>query len=288
MTAAVAAAPLDAPSPWPARLLWLAVAAVTIGFSHLPRGTLDGIWAEVPKRWILPIAGWISAAVDWLINDASFGLFSFRDLTRGLAAALDVPLQAVTALLATGLLRGEGSTAVQLLPPLPWLGVLAAGTLLGLHAGGWRLGLLVGGALGYLAVFGQWQSAMVTLSSIAVAVPFGVAGGLMLGIAAWWRRGVEAVLSPVLDAMQTVPVFAYLLPILILFGFGPVAAMITMLSDSMITWLTPTISGARAAGTITRHTSCRGVQPAIRPNSTTSGATPRSASSVTRTIGGMA
>ena len=63
-----------------------------------------------------------------------------------------------------------------------------------------------------------------------MAVPFGVAGGLMLGIAAWRRRGVEAVLSPILDAMQTVPVFAYLLPILILFGFGPVAAMIATLS----------------------------------------------------------
>ena len=47
-----------------------------------------------------------------------------------------------------------------------------------------------------------------------------------------------------------------------------IEAMITMLSDSMITWLTPTISGARAAGTITRQVSCRGVQPAMRPNST--------------------
>ena len=62
----------------------------------------------------------------------------------------------------------------------------------------------------------------------------------------------------------------------------------TMLSDSMITWLTPTISGARAAGSITFQTSWRGVAPAMRPNSTISGATPRSASSVTRTIGGMA
>ncbi len=56
----------------------------------------------------------------------------------------------------------------------------------------------------------------------------------------------------------------------------------------MITWLTPTISGTRAAGIITLQTSWRGVQPAMRPNSTISGGTPRSASSVTRTIGGMA
>ena len=67
-----------------------------------------------------------------------------------------------------------------------------------------------------------------------------------------------------------------------------IEAMITMLRDSMITWLTPTMSGARATGIITRKISWRLVQPAMRPNSTTSGETVSSASMVTRTIGGMA
>ena len=67
-----------------------------------------------------------------------------------------------------------------------------------------------------------------------------------------------------------------------------IEAMITMLRESMITWFTPTISGARAAGIITRKMSCRFVHPAIRPNSTISGETASSASIVTRTIGGMA
>ena len=90
------------------------------------------------------------------------------------------------------------------------------------------------GALGYLAVFGQWQSAMVTLSAIAIAVPLGVAGGLAArhrGLAAA-RRGARRS-APMLDAMQTVPVFAYLLPILILFGFGPVAALIATIVYAM-------------------------------------------------------
>ena len=48
---------------------------------------------------------------------------------------------------------------------------------------GWRLALLVGCCcFGYLAVFDQWESAMVTLSSIVVAVPLGIAFGLLLGI----------------------------------------------------------------------------------------------------------
>ena len=61
-----------------------------------------------------------------------------------------------------------------------------------------------------------------------------------------------------------------------------------MLSESMMTWLTPTMSGARAAGSMTFQVSWRGVAPVMRPNSTISGGTPRRASSVMRTMGGMA
>ncbi len=62
----------------------------------------------------------------------------------------------------------------------------------------------------------------------------------------------------------------------------------TMLSDSMITWLTPTISPGIAAGTMTRQVIWRGVQPVMRPRSRISGATPRSATTAMRVIGGMA
>ncbi len=67
---------------------------------------------------------------------------------------------------------------------------------------------------------------MVTLASVLIAVPIGVVGGLFLGIAAYRVAWVNHVLRPILDLMQTVPVFAYLVPILILFGFGPVAALV--------------------------------------------------------------
>jgi glycine betaine/proline transport system permease protein len=74
---------------------------------------------------------------------------------------------------------------------------------------------------------------MVTLASILVAVPIGVAGGLVLGLAGhrwpWFGRA----LVPVLDLMQTIPVFAYLVPILILFGFGPTSAVIATLIYAM-------------------------------------------------------
>lgn len=233
MSLALATLPRRERGPWAGRLLWLALLLVTIGFSHLPRGTLDGLWEEVPRALELPFASWISAAMDWLVSDARLGPVSFRDLTRAIAALLALPLDAATSLFATGLMSGEGSSAVQILPPLPWFAIVIAATLLALHAGGRGLALFVAAALLYLAVFGQWQSAMVTFASIAVAVPLGVAGGTALGIAAYRHPRLERLLAPVLDAMQTVPVFAYLLPILILFGFGPVAALIATVIYAM-------------------------------------------------------
>src|SRR3546814_19743155 len=67
---------------------------------------------------------------------------------------------------------------------------------------------------------------MVTLASILIAVPLGVGGGLLLGIAGYRWPWFDRLLTPVLDLMQTVPVFAYLLPILFPFGFGPVSALV--------------------------------------------------------------
>ena len=64
-------------------------------------------------------------------------------------------------------------------------------------------------------------------------MPLGVLGGLMLGILAWRHRWVSRAIRPVLDLMQTIPVFAYLVPILFLFGFGPTAAVVATLIYAM-------------------------------------------------------
>jgi glycine betaine/proline transport system permease protein len=191
-------------------------------------------WAfEYPKAWVLRLRFWISDFMKWLINDFSLGLFTFKELTRGIAWLLDWPLAAARALLADGFFRGQGSQAVLLWPPLSWLAVLGVLTILGLKAGGLRLALLVALCFAYLAVFGQWASAMVTLASIVIAVPFGVAGGVLLGIAGFRSRRFEQALVPVLDLMQTVPVFAYLLPALFLFGFSPVSSMLATIIYAM-------------------------------------------------------
>jgi glycine betaine/proline transport system permease protein len=169
----------------------------------------------------------------WLINDFDLGLFTFKEFTRSIAWLVEQPYLLVKSLLSTGFLSGVGSYAVQVFPRISWVALIAGAMLLGHYAQDWKLSLLAGACFSYLVVFGQWDSAMITLSSIIIAVPIGISGGLMLGIVGHRSPRFRAALIPVLDLMQTVPVFAYLVPVLLLFGFSPVSAMIATIIYSM-------------------------------------------------------
>ena len=162
----------------------------------------------------------------WLINDFDLGLFTFKELTRAFSWLIEQPYWLVKSLLSSGFLSGVGSYAEEVFPRIPWIALVAGLMMMGHYARDWRLAGLVGACFMYLVVFGQWDSAMISLSSILIAAPIGVVGGLFLGILGYRSQRFRMFLIPVLDLMQTVPVFAYLIPVLLLFGFGPVSAMI--------------------------------------------------------------
>ena len=184
-------------------------------------------WAfKYPRSEQIPLRRWIGDFMKWLVDEASFGLFTFTELTRFIAAVVEFPYKIALSLLSTGFLQGQGSDAVQILPPISWIAVIAIFAMLSHFAGGRRLAILVTACFGFLALFGQWNNAMITLASILIAVPLGIAGGLLFGIAGYRWKWFALVLKPLLDLMQTVPVFAYLVPILFLFGFGPTAAVV--------------------------------------------------------------
>jgi len=178
------------------------------------------LWAvEYPAKAVVPVADWISAIMTWLKVNLTW-------LTRSITAVLGVPLDFALDLLAKNFKIGTGAEAITL-PRLSWVGIVAAAFLAGRAFGGTRLGLLSGGLFLYIALFGKWTSAMLTLGLIAIAVPFCIVTGLLLGIWAWERPWVEKyMVSPALDLMQTIPTFAYLIPMLLLFGNSPVSAMI--------------------------------------------------------------
>lgn len=210
------------------RLIWLCffiAAAVLFAYAKQLPDSLDWI-AKYPKSWVIPLKYWISDFMKWLIQDLDFGLFTFKELTRSFSALLEWPLSAASGLLANGFTLSTDPSAPVVLQRMPWLAVTLGFTVLAWRVSSWKLAVLVCFCFLYLAVFGQWDSAMLTLSSIMIAVPFGVFVGASLGVLGFRHPRFEKIMMPVLDVMQTVPVFAYLVPILFLFGFGAVAAMI--------------------------------------------------------------
>ncbi|WP_120499166.1 proline/glycine betaine ABC transporter permease [Roseovarius sp. EL26] len=188
---------------------------------------LDARWlVKFPSAWVVPFKTYISDGMRWLIEDAAIGSLAFTDVTRAIAWLIEQPYQFVLSLLASGFVSGQGASAQMLLPAVSWIVVIAAIVAMGHYCRDWGLAMLVGACFAYLAIFGQWESAMVTLASVLIAVPIGAGGGLLLGIWAYRRPLGEKVISPVLDLMQTIPIFAYLVPILFMFGFGPISALV--------------------------------------------------------------
>ena len=219
------------------RVFWISLFAITwvlSQFSFQLYKALDARWIiRFPSQYQLNLDVAISAFLDWLVNVANFGLFTFQELTRAIAWTIEQPYQFLRNVLIEGFQSGLGDAAVQWAPSLSWVAVVAIAVAIGHYARDWALAGLVGACFLYLAIFGQWDSAMITLASVLVAVPIGAVGGLVLGILAYRTPWFEKLLRPVLDLMQTVPVFAYLVPILILFGFGPVAALVATVIYAM-------------------------------------------------------
>jgi glycine betaine/proline transport system permease protein len=114
----------------------------------------------------------------------------------------------------------------ELLLDLTWLGTTAAGTLVALRFGGWRAGVWVLTAFATFAALGLWEESIQTLSLMLVAVAFSLLVGIPIGIVAGRSDRVLKAITPVLDAMQVVPAFAYLMPVVILFSVGSAAAVV--------------------------------------------------------------
>ncbi|MBS3650191.1 proline/glycine betaine ABC transporter permease [Pseudaminobacter sp. 19-2017] len=113
-----------------------------------------------------------------------------------------------------------------------WLLHLAPSYVIGLIAAllGWRLinaasGILAGLSLIFCEVMGLWAETMSTLAMVITATILALLVGLPLGIAAGFIRSLDRILEPVLDLIQTLPPYIYLLPAIALLGYGPATAL---------------------------------------------------------------
>ena len=112
-------------------------------------------------------------------------------------------------------------------PQIGWLGVLAIFVALALVFAGVRIAIFVGLCTLAFGYFGYWGESLDTLIITVVAVVLCVLIGIPLGIWMSRSRRATAVITPVLDVMQTMPSFAYLAPLALLFSIGAPAAVVT-------------------------------------------------------------
>lgn len=157
-----------------------------------------------PERFTFSVADWINHWVEILVNN-------YGDMFRKIS---DTLLWAVIQL--ESLLRAA-----------PWWLVLIVVGLLAWHATRRVLPTVVMvGLLLLVGTAGMWDKLMQTLALVLVATLLAVVFGIPQGILAARSDRVRSVMMPLMDVMQTMPSFVYLIPVLMLFGLGKVPAIL--------------------------------------------------------------
>jgi glycine betaine/proline transport system permease protein len=114
-------------------------------------------------------------------------------------------------------------------PEVGWLGVVALATYVGLVVASWRIALLVAASFLSFGVLGYWEDSLDLLIITGISVVLAVLVGIPLAVLIGTSRRANQVVTPFLDFMQTMPTFVYLLPIVLFFGIGPSAAVVSTL-----------------------------------------------------------
>ena len=147
-------------------------------------------------------SGAIDDAVDWMTQKGSW-------LFDGLSTAVAIVL-----------VRIEDA-----LKWTPWPAIVVGLCLLAFGVGRWGLLTFTGLALLFVGFMGLWENTIDTIALMVVAVAVSVFIGLPLGVLASRSEMVDRLMRPILDGMQTMPSFVYLLPGILFFGLGKPAGI---------------------------------------------------------------
>jgi glycine betaine/proline transport system permease protein len=142
-------------------------------------------------------------------------------------------------------------TATRPVPDIGWLGVLALLTWIAYVVAGLRSAVMVAVSVLLFGLLGYWQDSIDTLIITLIAVVICVVIGLPLGIWMARSRKAELALTPVLDLMQTIPPFAYLAPLALVFAIGAPAAIVTTLIYALPPLVRITAHGVRSVSPTT-------------------------------------
>lgn len=220
------------------QFLWLTVLALSCLVTVLGYG--EAWLTDLPVRWQLPIPETVEWLVTWFVNNTKW-------LFRTINVVFEYPM----------------TTIQRILEWLPWFSVMAIIVAIAWQGGGRSTATTALLCLMYSAIVGYWNEGMNTLTLVIVCIPISVALGFSIGVLAYHSRTARQVIMVALDLAQTVPAFAYLIPILLLFGFGPVVGLIASVIFATPPMVRNTILGLEQ------------VQAEVKESGTMSGCTPR-------------
>ncbi|MEU2792778.1 ABC transporter permease subunit [Streptomyces sp. NPDC007100] len=189
------------------RRAWAGIAVVTAVVTVAGRLAGSTIW---PSGWTVAIARPVNDFKEWMVDHLYSGVpvvGGTADWAAHFTSWVLDPLR-------------DGLTA------LPWWGALLIVAALAWLIGTWRTALTATLAMAAIGVLGVWKPSMNTLSQVLAALVVTLVLGFGVGILAAGSKRLEAILRPVLDVMQTMPQFVYLIPVVALFAVGraPAAA----------------------------------------------------------------
>lgn len=194
--------------------IWIVLSVIFQGKRTLEIGGADQIGIQ---NWLA------DRALDLQTAGNDSALLTF---THGISSALDGLIQWLQRMLSV-------ADFPHPYPAIGFLGVVAIAWYLTAVLAGWRMSLLTLACFIAFAAMGYWQDSIDLLIITAIAVALSVAIGLPIAVLMAHSSKARAVITPVLDLMQTMPSFAYLLPLMLLFGINASAAIIATLIYSL-------------------------------------------------------
>lgn len=168
---------------------------------------MSNIGTILPK---LPLADWVEAFVDLLTKYLPFVFNSIA-----------IVIEVITENLVKFLSIGPAYVLIIIIVLLSWYIV------------NWRLALFSLIGLGLIENLGYWPETVHTLSLIIISVLFSIIIGVPIGIWMSQKGYVQSVITPILDFMQTMPAFVYLIPAVVFFGLGMVPGVIATIVFAM-------------------------------------------------------
>ncbi|NGO70652.1 ABC transporter permease [Streptomyces boncukensis] len=197
-------------SPVPARQragAWGLSGVLLVLFAAVGPAISDEKW---PEGWTVDITGNLQSAVDWFTDHLGSG----------------IPLIGGTNTWAEGFANHVLNPLRSGLTSTPWWALVLLVAVVGLVVGTWRAAAAGVACLALIGVMGLWDRSLDTLSQVISGLVLTVLLGVLVGILAARVPRVERILRPVLDVMQTMPQFVYLIPVIALVGLGRTAGIL--------------------------------------------------------------